>query len=300
MPLIYKPARAEDLVPANALVVATVNDLTEKHGFGAMASVRPPSFQQFSLADDPGGLWVAEDGGKIVGFVWSWICGDVWFLSQLFVDPAQQGGGIGNKLLELSVEYARKSGATHRALITFSFNRVSQGLYIRHGFFPKTPIYFWNAPRERMMKNLPAAPLQTIAMEDDAAHMKALAEIDTSAIGVSREKHHRYLRSDPTMKGFMLRAGGDTVGYAYASSDGHVGPLAVSRAGVLDDAFVTALKIAAEGNSPNVSAFLPGTCDSVLTLAVRHRMRITFPMLLMASPGFGDWTHYLPRNPGFM
>jgi hypothetical protein len=29
-------------------------------------------------------------------------------------------------------------------------------------------------------------------------------------------------------------------------------------------------------------------------------MRITFPMLLMASPGYGTWTQYLPRNPGFM
>jgi len=29
-------------------------------------------------------------------------------------------------------------------------------------------------------------------------------------------------------------------------------------------------------------------------------MRITVPMLLMASPGYGDWTQYLPRNPGFM
>jgi hypothetical protein len=45
---------------------------------------------------------------------------------------------------------------------------------------------------------------------------------------------------------------------------------------------------------------VPGTCDRALSLAVNHGMRITFPMLLMASPGYGDWTQYLPRNPGFM
>jgi hypothetical protein len=27
-------------------------------------------------------------------------------------------------------------------------------------------------------------------------------------------------------------------------------------------------------------------------------MRITFPMLLMSTRDFGDWTGYLPRNPG--
>jgi hypothetical protein len=29
-------------------------------------------------------------------------------------------------------------------------------------------------------------------------------------------------------------------------------------------------------------------------------MRITFPMLLMASPGYRDCAQYLPRDPGFM
>ena len=58
--------------------------------------------------------------------------------------------------------------------------------------------------------------------------------------------------------------------------------------------------MATESQSENISAFLPGTCTSMLSLAVDHGMRITFPMLLMESPGYGDWTHYLPRNPDFM
>jgi hypothetical protein len=29
-------------------------------------------------------------------------------------------------------------------------------------------------------------------------------------------------------------------------------------------------------------------------------MRIALPMMLMSSRPFGDWTCYLPRNPGFM
>jgi hypothetical protein len=43
------------------LVVASINDLTERHGFGAMATAHPPKFQLFSLKDDPDGLLVAED-----------------------------------------------------------------------------------------------------------------------------------------------------------------------------------------------------------------------------------------------
>ncbi len=298
--LVYRPARADDLVASDVLVVAAINDLTVRHGFGSMATVSRPRFQMFSLEDDPDGLWVAEDGGTMVGFAWSWVCDDVWFLAQLFVDPARQGQGIGNKLLELTMEHARKSGASHRALITFTFNRVAQGLYMQHGLFPRMPIYYFNAARERVMRGLPESALRTIAIDNSSAMMEKLAEIDARAVGVSREKHHRYLLNDPATMGFLLYAGSDCVGYSYIASNGHVGPLAVMRPDDVGDAFTTALTLAADRSAENVSAFLPGTCESALSLAVKQGMRITFPMLLMASPGYGDWTQYLPRNPGFM
>ncbi len=67
MPIIFRLARATDLVRADELVVGSINDLTERHGFGKIASPRPPPFQLFSLKDDPDGLWVAEDDGEMVG-----------------------------------------------------------------------------------------------------------------------------------------------------------------------------------------------------------------------------------------
>jgi hypothetical protein len=104
-----------------------------------------------------------------------------------------------------------------------------------------------------------------------------------SLLGVSREKHHRYLLNDPATTGVLFCAGSDCVGYSYIGSNGHIGPLAVTRPDILRDAFTTALKLAAEGSAEKISAFLPGTGDSALSLAVNQGMRITFPMLLMAS-----------------
>ena len=300
MSLVCRPARPDDLAMADALVVASINDLTVRHGFGPMATAGASSFQLFSLKDDPDGLWVAEEDGELVGFAWSWVCGDVWFLAQLFVDPARQGQGIGNELLERAMGHARKSGAAHKALITFTFNRVSQGLYMRHGLFPRMPIYFFSAACERVMPGLPEPPLRAVPIDESLATMEKLVAIDSGAIGVSREKHHRYLREDPATEGVLLYDGSDLVGYGYTSASGHVGPLAVTRSGRLGDAFATALKLVADRGAEKVSAFLPGTCDGALSLAVKQGMRITFPMLLMASPGYGDWTQYLPRNPGFM
>ena len=90
------------------------------------------------------------------------------------------------------------------------------------------------------------------------------------------------------------------MGYAYISSSGHIGPLAVVQPEAMGAAFRTALNIAADGRASNVSAFLPGTSEAALTLAMESGMRIAFPMMVMSARPFGDWGLYLPRNPGFM
>jgi len=305
MPVLYRPAQAQDLERADALVVASINNLTERHGFGAIAASHPTHFQSFSLKDDARGLWIAEEAGNILGFAWSWVCDDLWFLAQLFVSPDQQGRGIGNELLKRTLDHAEQAGAASKALITFSFNTVSQGLYMRHGLFPRCPIYNVSIARDRLAGLLKGAPkdhprLRHQPLEETDGHLHNLVRIDRQALGVSREKHHRYLLNDSATNAIGLYDRDDCIGYAYISTTGHIGPLAVMRPDLLDTAFKTALNVAATGGSSQVSAFLPGTADAALSTAIGHGMRITLPMVLMATRDLRDWSRYLPRNPGFM
>jgi ribosomal protein S18 acetylase RimI-like enzyme len=300
MSVVYRPARAQDLERADELVVASINDLTKRHGFGPMAVSRPPNFQLFSLEDDANGLWVAEEANEMLGFAWSWVCGDLWFLAQLFVSPGHQGRSIGNELLKRTLEHAQKSGATNKALITFTFNTVSQGLYIRHKLFPRFPIYNFSVARELLMGRLQGRQFRYVPLEETASNLHSLSQIDARVLGVSREKHHRYLINDNATRGVSLYAGDDCVGYVYVGTDGHIGPLAVVQPHALGTALRTALNLAAESGSSQVSAFLPGASETALSTAVEHGMRLTFPMLLMSTRDFGDWAQYLPRNPGFM
>ncbi|WP_314956318.1 GNAT family N-acetyltransferase [Bradyrhizobium cosmicum] len=300
MSVACRPARARDLEFADSLVVSSINDLTERHGFGPMAARSPPAFQLFSLKDDADGLWVAEEDERILGFAWSWVCGDMWFLAQLFVSPDHQGRGIGNELITRTFEHAAKSGASNRVLITFSFNTVSQGLYIRHGLLPRCPIYSVSASREQLIGNLQGSRYEVTPLKADALTLRRLAQADERVLGVSREKHHRYLINGGGARGFNLYDGTDWAGYAYVDAGGHIGPLAVMEPEAVAPALRTALQLAAESGSAQVSAFLPGAGKTALDIAMEHGMRIKFPMLLMSSREFGNWAQYLPRNPGFM
>jgi hypothetical protein len=141
--------------------------------------------------------------------------------------------------------------------------------------------------------------LRCASIEDSAADLRKLGDIDARALGMAREKHHRFLRGDGA-RGVLFHAGDDCVGYAYISSGGHIGPLAVARPDAAGAAFRTALGLAADGSSSQVSAFVPGISEAALSIAFGLGMRITFPMLIMSARPFGDWTCYLPRNPGFM
>jgi len=298
MSIIYRPARAQELARAEELVATSINDLTQRHGFGRMASARPPHFQQFSLNNDPDGLWIAEEGGEMLGFAFSWVCDSLWFLAELFVAPDQQGRGIGNELLSRTMEHAQKAEASEKALITFAFNTVSQGIYIRHGLFPRIPLYLFSVPREAWRTRERDTRLEAAAITE--SDLPDLVAIDAHALGLSREKHHRYLIGESELTGFLFRDGGVSVGYAYISPEGHIGPLAASRPDAMGPVFAAALKRASEAGSAQISGFIPGIAETALGVAVAHGMRIAFPMMLMSSRAFGDWSCYLPRNPGFM
>jgi predicted GNAT family acetyltransferase len=242
-----------------------------------MAVLRPTRFQSFSLRDDSDGLWVAVDAGEILGFAFSWVCGDLWFLAELFVNPGHQGRGIGRELMKRTLDHAKKRGAVNRALITFTFNTVSQGLYIRHGMFPRLPIYHFNVAREFLIDRLKGAQLRYAPLEDKASHLHTVAHIDRQALGVSREKHHRHLINESGIRGVVFYAEDDCVGYAYISPDGHVGPLAVAEPKVLGPAFNTALHLAAK-SSKMVERWFHALADlrghPARAIARKHKMAV--------------------------
>src|SRR5262249_51249318 len=117
------------------------NALLVRHGLQPWPAPPSTAFPKFCLAQDPSGLWVAEDGDSIVGFGFSWMSEKFWCLSQLFVRPEARATGNGQALLAQTLMQAERTGAANRALITFASNIASTGLYLKNGLYPREPLY---------------------------------------------------------------------------------------------------------------------------------------------------------------
>jgi hypothetical protein len=203
-------------------------------------------------------------------------------------------------LLERTLHQARQSNTSVRALITFAYNRSSLGLYMKHGMYPRMPLYAWSAPRSKLAGDRSEARLEHEPLVGKN-QLEAVERIDKAALGISRQKHHRFSLNDPTVRGFLLKnESGAPSGYVYVSRDGHIGPIAVASAELMRPAFASALELAHELGGDTIAAFVPGACDEVLASALKTGMRLERTMVFVSSRPFGDWTCYCPRGPGYM
>jgi len=300
MDVTYRPARPEDLGPALRIVQEAYNDLRLRHGLAATVGLRPPLFQNFCLAEDPDGLWVAEAGDTLMGFGCAWIRQRFWYLAQLFVRPGTQAKGVGQALLSKTLHLAERRGAENRALITMAYNTASAGLYVRNGLYPRETLYRMVAPAPVIERNFAAAECLVSPIEPWPGCREWLGRIDEEVLGFRRESHHEFLLGGFAGRAVRVERAGRPVGYAYISADGHLGPLAVAPGADPADVVGAVVRCALEGRPKQVSMIVPGRADRILGAMSELGFRIDEPFVLLAARPFGDWRNYLPSNPGFM
>ena len=85
---------------------------------------------------DPGGCFVAEEDGRVVGFIFSRTWGSVGWFGTFSVLPEYQGHGIGKELIAASVDSMRHAPQPGRVigLETMPESPYNLGLYLRLGF----------------------------------------------------------------------------------------------------------------------------------------------------------------------
>ncbi|WP_134738711.1 GNAT family N-acetyltransferase [Nocardioides sp. 503] len=111
-----RPMRPEDVADAERLSAESFLDLDRRMQRRAWPEPqrRSPARQEawtvrtrHFLETDPGGCWVADDAGGMIGMATSFVRDKTWFLATYAVRPDVQSRGVGRQLLEAALHHGR-------------------------------------------------------------------------------------------------------------------------------------------------------------------------------------------------
>jgi RimJ/RimL family protein N-acetyltransferase len=136
--VIVRRATAEDLDGAFEVYEATA---AEGKWIGAELPIDREDglrrWRQSFLESDAGAMFVAEQDGSIVGsasVTWAGRCGSGVLDLGMTVAPERRREGIGARLLEGCIEFARSAGAHKITLQVWPHNEAARSLYRRYRF----------------------------------------------------------------------------------------------------------------------------------------------------------------------
>lgn len=224
MTVTYRPGRLADLEATYEVFKHALADLSARINQKADSTAddigawdrRRPLFEH--LTRTAAYFWVAERDGQIIGYARSIQRGPLLELTEFFVRPGHQSGGVGGALLARAFP-AVAPGVTERAIIA-TIDERALSRYLRAGVYPRFPIYeFWRAPESvPVPTTLTYKPLS--AVPDP---LPLLGALDEAVLGHRRDADHSWLMD--TRQGYLYQRAGQPVGYGYLGQ--FMGPFAV-------------------------------------------------------------------------
>jgi GNAT superfamily N-acetyltransferase len=338
MTVSYRPPRPSELADCALIWYSAVDEYMARLNRPLPSPYLDPllTLLQHLLSTDPERFLVAvkpRNGAsgvkdRVVGFGVAVQRERVWFLSQLYVLPEEQGRGVGRGILtQIFPSVEGEVGATTpgtMATCTDSAQPVSNGLYARFGIVPRVPIFnLVGSPDAAALPPLPA-DVEAVAMDrlgPRAARIASRAEttgavngsdsaagadngpgspglaaivdtIDRAVLGYAHPADHAHLRATGRT-GFVYVAGsGEALGYGYSSEVGRFGPIAL-----LDETLTAPVighlvrTIEPRGAT---SAWVPGSNDRATVALLRAGLRFEgFPAQLCWTRPFGTFDRYV-------
>jgi len=298
-PATYRPFTEADIAAAAYVRKAALEQLAEERNV-TMESWQPfeQTLLQHLLRTDPDCAWTAEVNGLFVGYAMGFVRGDIWFLSQLFVQPEVHTSGAGHGLLERSVEAGRARGARIISVVS-SPSAAAHALYMRAGMFATGVLYRISGPVAALLA-LPEPDASRKAVVDCSGWQDRIADLDRVVWGAERPVDHAaYLRGAFAPEGgqsFALTRGADFLGYGYAAANGVVGPVAAYDA---EDVLLL-LRTAGEwlhGRDLEEAVLqIPSMNATALAPLLRSGWRLGRWTYLLTSAPFGQFDRYVAAN----
>src|SRR5688572_17485998 len=127
----YQPA---DLPLLKAITIEAFTGVSIDHGIEqAFGPINGHDWQwrkarhlDDDAARDPAGIFVAEDGGRVVGYITTWQDREagIGHIPNIAIAPEFRGHGLGRQLIEHALAEFRASGLTHAKIETLAQNAV--------------------------------------------------------------------------------------------------------------------------------------------------------------------------------
>jgi GNAT superfamily N-acetyltransferase len=290
----YRLAELADIEQTYEVFIDAANDLYRKNGHAAEAGagsppVRAMSFRRAMLRNDPERYWVAEAGGRMIGFAMATVREDVWYLAALHVLPEYQAHGVGRELLRRSCVGA--TSATVRTVLSDTINPISNALYMKTGMLHQDAILIFDGvPSRPALETGPPLATRLFTLPADLA---VVTDLDRRVVGYGRAVDHEFWNGIDDMTGRVLESSGEFAGYAYASAAGHLGPVAVMDPNDLPAALDVAAEMANAAGAEALHMRTCGTARSAAAWALARGLRLTGIGLLLSSQPLGRLEGYL-------
>ncbi|HEY5520941.1 MAG TPA: GNAT family N-acetyltransferase [Candidatus Limnocylindrales bacterium] len=279
----YRLALPADLEACADVLYAADDALSASRGLPVSPRNREALVRLFAHMHrySPDRWWVAEDSARMIGFGGSSTYQEMVYLGFLFVLPETQAGGVGRRLLELSMH-----DSSYRAVAIASYQPISAALYSWYGMTPRVPIYMLSGNPRTEFPALPAG-LRVGRLKAAAAE-----PLDLEVCGLTRTWDHEWWEALGRNR-FGLFEGNELVGYGYIQEVGRLGPLVVRCE---EHLLPFAGRLLAE--MPDVETWLvnvPGVANETFVALLRAGMRLEGPpAIYCATEQRIDHRRYLP------
>ncbi|MFC7494793.1 MULTISPECIES: GNAT family N-acetyltransferase [unclassified Nocardioides] len=205
------------------------------------------------VTTDPGGCWVAEDGGGIVGMATSFRRETLWCLATYAVLPGRQGRGIGKPLLAAALDHGR---ACTRGMLSASADTKAVRIYHQVGFDLH--------PQMHLTGTVDRSTLLAVekVREGSAGDIDLMDSLDRGTRGAGHGPDHELM-----LRTWRLLVSDTTTGsgYAYLDERGRLALLAASNRRTASRLLWAAL---AEGPEQTTVGHVTGANQWVLDVCV--------------------------------
>lgn len=297
MTIAYRKGTIEDSLAVFQVFVKTIMDYSE--GMNVMGITggsdpevikslweRRKTMFEF-LARTASQFWVAEQDGEIVAYARSMEHDGLIELTEFFVSPLRQSGGLGRQLLANAFP---QTDSPYRTIIA-TLDERALSRYLKAGVYARFPLkhFYRQAENEDFKTDLSIEPME------QKIHLEKMNQIDKQIIGHSRPIVHEWIAT--TRDGFVYKRGGTIVGYGYVGSSS--GPFAVLDENDFPAVLAHAESLVAEKGG-EFSVETPLINKKAIQYFLDRKYQIdSFTALFMSNVPFGKFENYLCFSPEF-